>query len=275
MDVVCSVTVAPHLEHILPTAEPVWGIASLDDQLYVLRNQLADQVEVCDIPNYALQGHLPVPKLRGRADMASSSKYHCLYLVDCVARNVHQVQVKTGTSTTWPVHDEPWGISVSSSNDIVISCDEACKFKIFSPTGNLLREILLYPDVMNPCHVVETVDKNFVLCHGAETDTVRGVCLIAADGRPGKSYSENVEGKMINPSHLAVDRDGFVFVADATGTVLMLSPQLGYMCEVASPGTGIHWKPWRLCIAGQRLYVAYNEFADGKWTAGRVNVFEL
>ena len=263
------------MEHILRTAEPVWGIACLNDQLYVLRSRLADQVEVYDIPNYSLQHHLPVPKLRGLADMASSSKCHCLYLVDCVARDVHQVYVETGTSTTWPVNDDPWGISVTSSNDVLITCDEACKLKIFSPTGNLLREILLYPDIMNPSHVVEMVDRNFVVCHGAEMDTLRRVCLINADGSPGISYSSEVVGQVIKPCHLAVDRDGFVFVADGTGVVLVLSPKLGYMWEVASPGSYLNWKPWRLCIAGQRLYVADNEFVDGKWSAGRVVVYDL
>lgn len=183
--------------------------------------------------------------------------------------------METGTSTTWPVNDDPWGISVTYSNDVVITCDEARKLKIFSPFGNLLREILLYPDVMNPCHGVETVGENFVVCHGAETDAVRRVCLIAADGRPGISYSREMERGVMKPCHLAVDRDGFMFVADATGTVLMLSPKLGYMWEVASPGSDHKWKPWRLCIAGQRLYVADNEFVDGKWTAGRVVVFDL
>ena len=128
---------------------------------------------------------------------------------------------------------------------------------------------------MNPCHVVETVDRNFVVCHGAETDTLRRVCLINADGSPGISYSSEVVGQVIKPCHLAVDRDGFVFVADGTGVVLVLSPKLGYMWEVASPGSYLSWKPWRLCIAGQRLYVADNEFVDGKWSAGRVVVFDL
>ena len=250
-------------------------MTSLGDHLFVLRSRSADQLEVYHVPDYTFQRHLRVPKLHGLADMASSHRDRCLYLVDCVVKVVHRVDVDTGTPTSWPVSDDPWGISVTASSDVLITCDEACKLKLFSPAGNLLREVALYPDVVNPCHAVERTDGKFVVCHGAETDAFRRVCLVNADGSPGTSYSSGAAGQVVKPCHLAVDQDGFVFVADTGDQVLMLSPKLGFIWEVASPGNGLRWKPWRLCLDGRRLYVADNEFEGERWTTGRVAVFDL
>jgi len=205
--------------------------------------------------------------------MAASIKDRCLYLVDCVAKCVKAVN--DDYSITWPVNDNPWGISITSSNDILITCDEACKLKIFSPIGKLLREIPLYPNITNPCHAVETVDGNFVVCYGAEMDPFRCVCLINADGRAIITYCGGSAGQMTKPCHLAVDEDGFVFVADANGMVQMLSPGLGFMWDVASTGNSLSGKPWRLSVDRQRLCVADNKCFDGKWTVGRVVIFEL
>ena len=272
---ICCLLAAPQLKHVLPTGEPIWGVACLENHLYVLRSRSADRLEVYGIPDFSFQRHLLVPKLRGLADMASSTKDRCLYLVDCVDRDVHSVHVKNPASISWPVNDDPWGISVTSSNNVVITCDEACKLKIFSSTGNLLQEIPLCPNMPNPSHAVETVDGNFVVCYGAETDTFRGVCRINAGGYPLISLSGGAAGHMTKPCHIAVDDDGFVLVADANDKVRMLSPRLSYIWEAASPSNGLRWRPWRLAVDRQRLYVADNEFVDGKWTSGRVVVFDL
>ena len=257
---------------MLLDGEPVWGVASLNDQLFVLRSRSSDQVEVYSVAGYSLQHHLQVPKLSGLADMVAGVRDCCLYLVDCVTDHVHRVPVDGGSPIHWPVNDTSWGISVTPSHDVLVTCDEACKLKLFSPVGNLLREIPLFPDVVNPCHAVERVDGTLVVCHGAKTETSRRVCLVAADGSPGVTFSS---GHTMEPRHLTVDSDGFVFVADADGKVLMLSPGLACVWEVASPSNGLRWKPWRLCSDGRRLFVAENKLVDAKWMAGSVVVFEL
>jgi len=63
---------------------------------------------------------------------------------------------------------------------------------------------------------------------------------------------------MYTPMHLAVDRNGFVFVADCNNCrVLLLSPELTYVCEVASREQ-LKGEPQRLYLDDdrRRLYVA-------------------
>jgi len=79
------------------------------------------------------------------------------------------------------------------------------------------------------------------------------------------------------PVHLAVDRNGFVFVADMVNCrVLLLSPSLDYVSEVALRQR-LKLDPLRLFldVDRRRLYVAVNKRKDGRYTAGRVVVFSV
>ena len=77
--------------------------------------------------------------------------------------------------------------------------------------------------------------------------------------------------------YLAVDENGFVFVADYNNyRVLLLSPALTYVREVVSREQ-LKWKPMRLFldVDRRRLYVADNKWEDGKFTVGRVVVISV
>ena len=74
-----------------------------------------------------------------------------------------------------------------------------------------------------------------------------------------------------------VDDNEFVFVTDLLNRrVTLLSPTLGYIRHVVA-SDDLKWHPYALCLDTQRrrLYVADNEYKDGKYTAGRVVVFSV
>ena len=76
---------------------------------------------------------------------------------------------------------------------------------------------------------------------------------------------------------MAVDEYGFVFVADINNRrVTLLSPTLDYIRQVVAANQ-LNGDPLRLCldIRRRRLYVADNEWKDGKHTSGRVVVFSV
>jgi len=76
---------------------------------------------------------------------------------------------------------------------------------------------------------------------------------------------------------MAVDRNEFVFVVDVNNCqVLLLSPLLTYVRDVVSRKQ-FKWFPVRVHLDSDRwrLYVAENEFKNGKWAAGRVVVFSV
>ena len=86
------------------------------------------------------------------------------------------------------------------------------------------------------------------------------MCLIGSDGHVVKSYGgpKGSGSQQMNvPTHLAVDRNGFVFVVDLNNQrVLLQSPALTYVREVVSREQ-LKRKPRRLFLddGRRRLYV--------------------
>jgi len=268
--------------HTLPDGEPVWGVTSLDNLLYVLR-QRSKEIEVYDKDSYKLQRCITVPKLIAGNDMIACVHNRCAYICDVADTNhcIHRVGLPHGVNVTnWPVNDTPHCLSVTDTHSVLVTCREVRKIKEFSTDGKLLRQILLAEDVVSPCHTIQLSSGEFVVCHGGLDDPVHRVCLIGSDGRVVKSYGGPVGAgtqQMYVPARLAVDRNGFVFVADVYNQrVLLLSPALTFVREVVSREQ-LKWRPVRLWYDSdrRRLYVIVNELKDGKCTAGRVVVVSV
>ena len=269
--------------HTLPEGEPVLGVTSLAGEIFLLRGKGRDQVEVYDVITYCLLRCLTVPDLRSCADIASCEHFKCVYICDFVSECVHRLDVQATAYTRWTTTDRPTCLSVNVSHNVVVTCRVARKIKEFSSHGDLLRELTLPDDVINPLHTIQTRDNEFVVCHGDIGDAVHRVCKISADGRhivhshggqPGSGQDQyNV------PFHLAVDDNEFVFVADFRNRrVRLLSPTLGHVLDIVSRDQ-LKWDPLRLYLDAQRrrLYVADNEWhqAEGRHTSGRVVVFNV
>ena len=268
--------------HTLPEGEEVCGVALLADEVYVLRRKERDQVEVYDVINYRLQRCLTVPNICAFIDMTSCEHYHCVYIADCIVYLIHKVDVQ-GAATQWAVNGRPRGISVNAAHNLLVTCPHVRKIKEFSSHGDLLRELTLPDDVINPRHAIQTRNGEFIVCHGHYGDAVHRVCKISADGRhiikshggqPGSDI-----GQYYVPAHLAVDNNEFVFVVDLNNRrVTLLSPTLDYIRQVvSSDGLTLGWYPIRLCVDIRRrlLYVAETEFKERVSTAGRVVVFSV
>jgi len=263
--------------HTLPGSEPVFGVTSLDNLLYVLRGvKTSEQIEVYDMDSYRLQRYLTVPGLGSKDDMTVCAHNSCAYISDFSNNCIHRVGLPHGADiTNWPVNDVPACLSVTDTHSVLVTCIKACKIKEFGTFGKLLREIQLLEDVMSPWHTVQLSNGQFIVCHGDRGDSLQRVCLIGSDGHVVKSYSgpKGPGSQQMNLSvHLCVDRNGFVFVVDINNVrVLLLSPELTYVNDVVSRDQ-LKWRPLRLSVDvdRRRLYVAVNERKDGRWTAGRV-----
>jgi len=253
--------------HTLPEGEEVYGVTSLADEVYVLREQERDQVEVYNVINYRLQRRLTLPNICEFIDMTSCEHYRCVYIADD-GKCIHRLDVQ-GAVTQWAVNGNSQGLSVNAAHNVLVTCLR--KIKEFSSHGDLLRELTLPDDVVRPCHSIQTRNSEFIVCHrGLTNDPVHRVCKISPDGRhiikshggqPGPDI-----GQYHMPRHLAVDNNEFVFVVDIINhRVTLLSPTLDYICQVVS-SDDLKWGPYRLCldIHRRRLYVADNEFARGR-----------
>jgi len=261
--------------HTLPQGESVWGVTSLANEVYVLREKERDQVEVYDVINYRLQRRLTVPNICKGIDITSCEHYRCVYIANNGVKCIHRLDVQ-GAFTQWSVNDKPWGLSVNAAHNLLVTCIFVRKIKEFSSHGDLLRELTLPDDVINPRHAIQTRNGELIVCHGRYGDAVHRVCKISADGRDvikshGGQPGSNI-GEYSGPFHLAVDNNEFVFVADAFNRrVTLLSPTLDYIRQVVS-SDDLKWDPNSLCldIHRRRLYVA-----DNGHTAGCVVVFSV
>jgi len=272
--------VVGHVLHTLPEGEPVWGVTSLDNLIYVPRGfKTAEQViEVYDMDSYRLQRCLTVPGLTAIADMAACAHNSCAYISDWADKCIHRVGLPEGADvTSWPVDDEPAHLSVTDTHSVLVTCDKVGKIKEFSTDGKLLREIQLPQDVTSPFHTVQLCNGQFIVCHGGCGDRV---CLIGSDGCVVTSFG-GPKGpgsqQMIMPVHLAVDENGFVFVVDYNNArVRLLSPELTHVRDVVSRDQ-LKWHPLRLSVDvhRRRLYVAVNEVNDGRWTTRRIVVVSV
>jgi len=236
----------------LPERELVFGVTSLDNRLYVFRGmKTSEQVEVYDIDSSQLLHCLTVPRLRGPHDIIACAYNRCAYISDWLQQSVHRVALPgpDAAVTQWPVGDTPAHLSVSVRHGVLVSCWEVRKIKEFSTDGELLQTVDLPQDVPSPWRAVQLCSGEFIVCHGDIDDPLHRVCLVGSDGQVVKSYG-GLKGsgsqQMCVPLHLAVDRNGFVFVVDFNNRrVLLLSPALTYIREVVTRRQ-LKWKPFRV-----------------------------
>ena len=286
----CLCTVG-RVVHTLPEGKPVYGVTLLGDEVYVLRRKLTllrrkarYQVEVYDIINYRLRRRVTVPNISGFTDVTSCEHYRCVYIADHIDEYIHRLDAQ-GTFTRWAVNEEPTGLSVNATHNVLVTCIEVRKIKEFSSHGDLLRELTLPDDVVNPLHSIQTRNGELLVSHGRRNDSVHRVCKINLrdDGNYNIQSSGGLLGSNIGqydvPRHLAVDNNEFVFVADVNNQrVTLLSPTLDSTCQIVSRDD-LKWLPVRLCLDAhrRRLYVADNEYTCklGDYTSGRVVVFNV
>jgi len=272
----CCLCAEGQVVHVLPEGSPVYGVTSLREEIYLLRRKGdRDQVEVYDVSNYRLLRYLTVPYSHGFTDMTSCEQFLCLYIADPHVECIHRLDLR-GNSTKWPVNDEPDGLSVNACHSLIVTCGTVHKIKEFSPGGDLLHDVTLPDNVINPWHAIRLTNGQYIVCHAAKS-----VCKLSEDGghiinSHGGQGCSNL-GQYYVPRHLAVDDNEFVVVVDVLNCrVTLLSPTLDYIRQVVS-SDHFKWKPHilRLDMQRRRLYVGESEYKDGKYTRGRVVVFSV
>ena len=155
----------------LPEGEPVLGVTSLADEVYVLRDQERDQVEVYDVINYRLQRRLTVPNTCGFVDMTSCEHHRCVYVANSNDNYIYGLDVDVPGAGTWScVNDTPNGLSVNAEHNVLVACCEVGKIKEFSVRGVLVRELTMPDDVSRPAVVSS-------LCAMVAVMTQSTVCL--------------------------------------------------------------------------------------------------
>ena len=236
-------------------------MTSVDDELFVLLNQVDNQIAVYSINDYQLLRHLNLPGLTPE-DMTSCVRHKCLYMSDKDNSCIDRYDLASSRVNKWKVPGPPHGLSVTASCSLLVTCrgDPNKLVELSADSGQCVREIALQSDIVNPWHGIQLTTGKLVVCHGLTNSGLQRVCLAGDDGKVTRSYggrSGSDSGQLNSPCHLAVDKDSqFIFVADYyNDRVVLLSPTLEFVRYVSEELLSPH----RLYIhqATRRLFVGH------------------
>jgi len=113
--------------------------------------------------------------------------------------------------------------------------------------GDELRRVGL-PDYMEPYHAVESPTGTFIVAHITQM-TQDQVSEVSTEGQVLRQFS----GSLRWPAHIAVDRQGNIFVADSINyRILLLDAQLALRRVIIDARQLSFWQPGSLPYVQQR-----------------------
>jgi len=213
--------------HVIPKGKAVRGVTSLGDDVFVMRFNSREKIEVYDAKTFTLQRHTTVPGLGSTLSSVACPYNKCLYASDYDNNNsVHRVDVSGRNAVMkWSVACGPVGLSVNSEHNLLVVSECERKLQIFTTRGTLLQNIQLHADMRNPRHAVQLSTGQFLVSHSCSSHRV---CLVGVDGAVVRSYGGEKESQLTQtnePEGLAVDREGRVLVADERNHRLLVIDQ--------------------------------------------------
>jgi len=161
----------------------------------------------------------------------------------------------------------PRALSVTSSRLLVTSHSGRQLRQFDTAGGDELRRVGL-PDYMEPEHAVESPTATFIVGHRNPqlAQCQWQVSEVSTEGQVLRQFS----GSLGRPQHIAVDRQGNIFVADYDyRRILLLDAQLALRRVIIDARQLNDRLPWRLCYLEQsgQLLVALDD--------GGVAVFDV
>jgi len=266
-----SLIFAVTVTHVIPGEAVVTGVTSRGDDVFVVRDDESQQVEVYDAVTFTLQRRLSVPGLGQSLGLAACASNKCLYASDFFNARVHRVEL-TGSNavTKWSVGQRPTGLIVNSAKNVVVVIRGERKLQEFTTHGTLLQTIQLQPDIEYPIGVIELISGQFVISH---VGTHHRVCLLNVQGALVQSYG-GARGsdlpKMNSPVGLAVAEHGNILVADQLNNRLLVldrSLTSAYEMSVSVDGGLNHPRSLWYDKSRGRLYI-------GEIRGGRVIIID-
>jgi len=255
----------------MPKGNPVGGVTSLGDDVFVVRYFTQQKIEVYDAKTFALQRHITVPRLgRDSSGLAACPHNNCLYASDYINASVHRVKLSGSDAMKWSVARQPVGLSVNSEHNLLVVSRDERKLQIFTTHGTLLHDIQLQADIEGPRHAVQLPTDQFLVSHFS---SLHRVCLVGADGAVVRSYGGQAGSQltqMNGPVGLSVDREGRVLVADRhNNRLLVIDQSLSSAHQMSVRVDGGLKGPYNLWYdqSRRRLYIS-------EWDGGRVIVID-
>ena len=262
----------------------IQGVTRLFDKLYVLHTRDADQVEVYTTePEYMPVRCISVSGLDniGVCDIVSCEQNKSLYLSNKNKKHIHVIVPKGNSSKTskWTLSEIPCGLSATLTGNLLVTCLQSRKLLELSPRGKCIRTIIPDSEFPSPIHSIQLASGNFVICFfgGAVsglTMQTAAVCIVNPEGKVEQSYAGG-EVQLNYPTHIAVDKDDFVYVADRNNArIVLLSPSLKFVSLVLPNELQRRTNHVYIDHAASRLYASSNMF-DSLQRRGVLSVAQL
>jgi len=225
----------------------VTGIALLNDQLYVIHNGSLQIAVYCPT---TLQFQQCLNFRCNSCNVQSSCVSQCncrpqaydyysrrelQHMVECAINNCLYVSIQdnnygglickvatdqNNTLSAWSVDSVPQGLSITSSDNLLVALSDASTFSEYSPDGQQIRQINLQPaGITNPIHIVELSKDQIGIVHYGPKHQFS---IVDAAGQLIKSYSGDA-GELNEPQGIAVDHQrGRVFLADRNNNRILV-----------------------------------------------------
>lgn len=238
---------------------PVQNLATLCNKIYVgydnlvgafIRPFSGNEIDIYDIKGdkLSLFSSIYAQQVGRFNDLTSCNQHNCIYIADYWPKYfVHRID-NSGNMIKWSIDDEPAGLSVNSSFNVLVTYLRVSKVKEYTTDGQLKREINLQPDIVHPWHTIQLSPDRFVVSHGFTADPLNRVCIVDRDGAVVRSYGGkpgSSPGQLSRPMRLA-EMDNFIFVVDRNNCrVLMLSSNLTLIRDILS---GLSYQPCTIWI---------------------------
>ena len=151
---------------VLPEGEPVTGISSLDNSVYILRGRKeSKQVEVYELYSPCLKKTVTIEGLGHGQDIVVCGNSRCIYVSDsdmCI-RKVHVENTRNGYQ--WPVDGEPGALSLTGRQTLLVVFSSLKTIQEYSYDGQRMDTIRMGHDIgLTPQHVIGMSEDEFLLC---------------------------------------------------------------------------------------------------------------
>jgi len=206
------------LAHVIPSQgrERVSALASLGDEVFVLRQPSQQQIDVYDAATFALHHEIAVPGL------GKCPSNRCLYASDLHNDSVHRVKLSGSNAVEkWKVARRPFGLSVNKAHNVVVACYDANTLQEYTTHGSLVREIPVQAAGQNSWHAVQlSSNGDYAVCHFTSPGVVS---VVGVNGQVVSSYRQTSDGRQMKcPRGLAVTKNDDILVADSDNNIILL-----------------------------------------------------
>jgi len=240
------------------------GVTQLHDVVYVVRGwsctinrfNATTHQQLTDINLKDLSEPLDIAACELTSQLYVAAFDECVWRVSSDGVDIQRWLKKSPSDT----------LSVTSSRLLVTSLSGRQLIQFNAAGGDELRRVGL-PDYMEPRHAVESPTGTFIVGHRNTRLNQWQVSEVSTEGQVLRQFGDS---SLDEPQHIAVDRQGNIFVADwSNRRILLLDAQLALRRVITDARQLNDRKPHRLCYMEQsgQLLVGLNE--------DRVAVFDV